>query len=208
MNQCRGGGSGTLTGITDDKVATVNCPNHAMTLPGSLTCTGSYTITAADVTSGSVKNTATATGDACNDGCSVSITAQATITLVANPSWTLTKTPNPTTYTGSGQGVNYSYRLTNTGNVTINSIGITDNKVAVVSCPVSTLAPGANITCTGSYTTTAADVTNRSVVNSATATGTPTAGTLAPVPALSWQGLAATMLALLVWSLVALRRRL
>jgi Autotransporter beta-domain len=177
------GSNGTLFSLTDDRVTTINCPTNNVPPNGTLTCTGSYTITAADVIAGSVTNHAIATGDRCNDGCNVSAQAQATVNFVAQPSWTLTKTPNPTTYTAAGQVVAYSYLLTNTGNVAINAISINDNKVAPVSCPANSLAPGANMTCTGNYTTTAADVTNGSVVNTATATGTPAAGALQPVTA-------------------------
>ncbi len=110
-------------------------------------------------------------------------TAQATITLQAQPSWTLTKTPSPTTYSAAGQVINYTYRLTNTGNVAISAISIGDNRIAAVSCPSSSLAVGASLTCTGRYTITAADVAAPRVQNTATATGTPAAGTLQPATA-------------------------
>ncbi len=83
------GAPGTLATLTDTKVATVNCPSHNVPANGTLTCTGSYTITAADVTAGSVTNVATATGDSCNDGCNTTATATATVTFVA------TKVNNP-----------------------------------------------------------------------------------------------------------------
>ncbi len=178
-------GFGHLDSLVDDKVTSISCPGSSIPANGgTLTCTGSYTITAADVTAGSVTNTATATIDPCSDGCTrVTPQAQATVTFAGTPSWTLTKTPSPTTYTGAGQPISYSYLLTNTGPVTINSIAIGDNKIASVSCPATTLAPTAQMTCTGSYTTTTADVTAGSVTNTATATGTPTSGTLAPATA-------------------------
>jgi hypothetical protein len=146
------------------------------------TCTGSYTTTAADVTAGSVVNTGTANGTPAS-GTLAPATAQATITFVAQPAWTLTKTANPTIYSAAGQVITYTYVVANTGNVTINSIAVTDNKVAPVSCPATTLAAGANMTCSGSYTTTAADTSAGSVVNTGTANGTPTGGTLAPATA-------------------------
>ena len=129
---------------------------------------------------GSVTNTATATGDSCNDGCNVTATAQATVTFLSQPSWTLAKSANPTTYSAAGQAIAYSYLLNNTGNVAIGSIAIADNKVASVSCPAAMLAPGATMTCTGSYTTSAADVAAGSVTDTATANGIPAAGALAP----------------------------
>ncbi|WP_312370714.1 hypothetical protein, partial [Stenotrophomonas sp.] len=79
-----------------------------------------------------------------------------------------------------GDVVSYSYLVTNTGNVTINSLSVSDDKIASVSCPVSTLAPTASTTCTASYTITQADLDAGSVTNLATANGTPTGGTLTP----------------------------
>jgi outer membrane autotransporter protein len=89
----------------------------------------------------------------------------------AAQTWTLKKTASPTTYTAAGQVINYTYLLTNTGSQTIGSISIVDTKVAVVSCPGVIIPVGGTMTCTGSYTIKAADVTAGSVTNTATATG-------------------------------------
>ena len=92
------------------------------------------------------------------------------MTAVQNPALTLTKTPNPTTYNTVGQTISYCYVVKNTGNVTLNGpITVTDDKIATVTCPAGNLAPGASITCTGSYTITQQDLDNGKVVNSATA---------------------------------------
>jgi uncharacterized repeat protein (TIGR01451 family) len=147
-----------------------------------MTCTGTYTTTAADVTAKSVTNTATATGTPAG-GVLPPATATATITLAAAPSWTLTKTPNPTTYSLPGQVITYTYVLRNTGTVAISAISLTDTKVTTVNCPANTLAAGAQMTCTGLYTITAADVIATTVTNIATATGTPAGGTLPPATA-------------------------
>ena len=68
--------------------------------------------------------------------------------------------------------------MTNTGNVSLANVVITDNLAApaapalTVTCPAGPLAPGATITCTAAYVTTQADVDNGSVNNQATATAT------------------------------------
>jgi outer membrane autotransporter protein len=176
-------GTGTIQSRTDNKIAVISCPSTTVPPNGTVVCTGSYTTTAADVQAGSVTNNATFSGDACNDGCDVTARASATITFVAQPSWTLSKTASPTTYAAAGQAIGYSYLLTNTGNVTITSINLNDNKVSPISCPATFLPAGSSMTCTGSYTTTAADVSNGSVTNIAAATGTPAKGDLPPATA-------------------------
>ena len=167
--------------ITDTKVTTVTCPQSSLNVNGSMTCTGSYQTKAADVPN-SIVNSATATGIA-QFGVLANATAQATVAFTSAPTWTLVKTPNPTTYNGPNQTINYNYVLTTTGNVAISTIAVADNKIANVNCPATTLAVGASMTCTASYTTVAADVTNAKVTNTATATGTPAKGTLAAATA-------------------------
>ena len=171
--------------VTDSNAAvTVSCPNVTLNPGESTNCTASYTVQAADVGS-DIVNTAQATAQICGGDCgtATSNTAQATVTFVGTPSWTLTKTPSPTTYTAAGQTITYSYGLTNTGNVSISAITLTDDKVSGISCAANTLAAGASTTCTGSYVTTGADVTAGSVTNHATAHGTPASGTLADATA-------------------------
>ena len=147
----------------------------------SETCTGTYTITAADVTAGSVTEHCDRVAAILAGSASSKLPA-ASVTVDYDPhaDWTLVKTPDPTTYAGPGEVISYSYDLTNTGNVAISAIAITDDKVALVTCPATTLAVGASMTCTGTYTTNEGDVTAGSVVNNATATGTPAGGVLAP----------------------------
>ncbi len=49
-----------------------------------------------------------------------------------------------------GQPISWAYTVTNTGNVTVTGITVSDNQGVAVSCPADTLAPGASLTCTGS----------------------------------------------------------
>ncbi|MCM2257247.1 MAG: autotransporter outer membrane beta-barrel domain-containing protein, partial [Vicinamibacteria bacterium] len=110
-------------------------------------------------------------------------TDQVTIRLGSQPSWTLTKTADPLTYSAAGEVIDYSYALSNTGGMEIRRIVVRDDRVAAVTCPDTTLDPGRTMTCSGRYVITAADVANRSVTNTATATGVLAAGTLAPARA-------------------------
>lgn len=76
----------------------------------------------------------------------------------------------------AGDSIAYSFLVTNTGNVTLTSVGVNDPKVGAVSCPVTVLAPGASTTCSASYTITTADASAGSVTNTATSQGTPPTG--------------------------------
>ncbi|MFW0718228.1 DUF7507 domain-containing protein [Pedobacter sp. N23S346] len=181
--------------ITDPKVTIVGGP---ITLaPGATdntTFTAAYTITQADVDAGRVDNLATATGKD-PKGNSVTDDSEsgnpADPNNPANPTCpTCTITPLPSspairlTKTGTfadanangkaevGETINYTFKVENTGNVTVSDIKITDPKVTIVGGPI-TLAPGAtdNTTFTAAYTITQADVDAGRVDNMATATG-------------------------------------
>ena len=77
---------------------------------------------------------------------------------------------------GVGDTVTYTFKVTNTGNVTLAPVTITDEKLGLTnwSC-LATLAPGqtANCTSTANYIIQTVDVQNQGIVNTATATGTP-----------------------------------
>jgi hypothetical protein len=89
-----------------------------------------------------------------------------------------TTSGNP--YSAVGDVITYEYVLTNTGNMSISALTVTDDHIASVTCPVVTLAPGASATCTASYTVTQADLDAGSVTNIAQGTGTPAQRPLPP----------------------------
>ena len=166
-------GNVTLTNptVSDPTVTDLDCGTLPASLaPGAkITCTASHTITAADIDAGSVTNTAT--GHA-HDGDSPVDTDPSSVTVhaVQGPELQLVKTADKTTFTRAGEKIVYTYVLTNTGNVTISSpFTVTDNKTTV-TCPddPTTLAPHDKITCTSTYTVTAADIAAHSVTNLAT----------------------------------------
>jgi uncharacterized repeat protein (TIGR01451 family) len=96
----------------------------------------------------------------------------------AAPAIGLTKSANITRYAASGTLVTYDYQVTNTGNVTLNPVTITDPMagLSAVSCPGGSLIAAASEICTATYTTTQADVDTGSMSNTATANGTPPSG--------------------------------
>ena len=167
-------------------LSAISCPIPTLAPGGSETCTATYTTTQADVDRGSVTNTGTTTG---KPPAGPNVTDESTLTVPANqnPAMTLSKSASPTTVAAAGEVVTYTFHVTNTGNVTVIGIAITEGSFSgtgippEASCPPGPLAPGASVDCTATYTVTQADIDAGSVANTATATGTPPAGVTPPV---------------------------
>jgi uncharacterized repeat protein (TIGR01451 family) len=174
-------GNVTLTNITvSDPIVTV--VGGPITLaPGASnnsTFTGTYTLTQADIDAGKKDNTATTTG---RDPQNISVvdTDDETTIIPKNASIDLIKTGvlnmnfvSPNGVANVGDKINYSFTVTNTGNVTLTNITVTDPIVTVVGGPI-TLAPGAsnNSAFTGTYTLTQADIDAGKKDNTAATTG-------------------------------------
>ncbi|MCN9240555.1 hypothetical protein NGF19_07060 [Streptomyces sp. RY43-2] len=160
----RNRGGLTINGITvnDDHVHNITCQATTLTpfeTPGdTTTCTGTYTITAADGAAGSVTNTATATGTASNGTRVISPEAHQTLEVGA-PHLLLAKRVVSQGPFRIGDQVEYAYTVTNDGSVPLTNVVVQDDRVADVVCEATTLAPGQSTTCTGTHTITQADVT-------------------------------------------------
>jgi uncharacterized repeat protein (TIGR01451 family) len=153
----------------------------------SKTCTATHTVTQADVETGSYRNVATTTGTP-PDGDPVTDDDDETVTVPQNPAIDIDKSVTSTTSTGYVLGDTVTYKLVakNTGNVTLTAVEVSDPKSdSTPDCngesdgtgqPVATLEPGESVTCTASHRVTESDVAAGSVVNVATATGTPPEG--------------------------------
>ena len=180
-----------LSAITFDwSSATAN----GVLAPGeSVTGTATYPLTQADIEAGHVDNTATTEGtppnvkdpqDPTDPG-----TPQEPVTdeddeiviVPADPSIMLVKTGALDGVAEAGTTVNYTFVATNTGNVTLTGVEITDPlpNLSALTYDWSTataegvLAPGESVTATASYVVTQADVDGGLIVNLATAEGTP-----------------------------------
>jgi uncharacterized repeat protein (TIGR01451 family) len=143
-----------------DNKTTVTCPNAPTNLtPGkNITCTANYTVKTLDIKNGSITNSANAT--AYNKSKLVeSKKVTATVTFKQIISLDLTKSASPSTYSSVGDVINYTYVITNTGNVNLTSpFKVFDNKTTVTCLNVPTnLIPGAIITCTSNYTVKASE---------------------------------------------------
>lgn len=138
-----------------------------MLAPGeTLLCTGTYTVTQADIDNQSLTNTADATGtDPQGDTISGTDTVdQPLVTPISSINVVKTIEPAPASgqpaFTDPGQPLTFAITVTNTGNVTQASTTITDSlPVSPVSCTIGTLAPGeSDSTCEFVYTVTQADI--------------------------------------------------
>ncbi len=172
--------------VSDSK-ATVTCPANdggapnngdAILDPGeSIVCTATYDVTQADINAGSVTNLATASADGVqSQQDSVTVNAVQTVTM------TVVKTSPTASVTGPGT-VSYSYLVTNTGNVTLTGISLTDdNDQDDMNCPATSLAPGANMICTATHSVTQGeiDANGSPVADSGNLTNTVTATSSAP----------------------------
>ncbi|WP_431280364.1 DUF7507 domain-containing protein [Leifsonia poae] len=157
------------------------CDVTALAPTEQATCTAAYTLTQADVDSGQLSNTATASGTDPNQDPVDSNPSSVVIPSDPSPALTLLKTANLTSVTTAGQVITYTFTVTNTGNVTIAGITISETvftgagSAPAPTCPAeaASLAPGQSVDCTATYTDVDADLTGSPILNTATATGVP-----------------------------------
>jgi uncharacterized repeat protein (TIGR01451 family) len=155
---CAGNGDATITALA----------------PGEFdTCTADYAVTQDDINTGQRDNTATTDGTDAY-GSPVNDSDPHTEPLGQVAMLGIVKTATPQTYSRAGEVIDYSYDLTNTGNVTLYQPFTVDDDLADdESCPgtPSSLAPDEFITCTATYTILDADIIAESVTNTATGQG-------------------------------------
>jgi len=186
-------GNVSLTGLTvsDPSLGTITCAATTLGVGDTTTCTGPDHVTnEADLLHGSVDNTATVTADPAGGLPSVTSSDSATVPAAAPaPDMTFVKSSTVTDTNANGKidvgdVIHYGFTVKNTGNVTLTSVSVDDPDLDVHIADCATdLAPGAEVTCpaTKTHLVTEADVVAGSVVNHATATGTPPAGGGDPV---------------------------
>ena len=151
-------GNVTLHNVTvsDPKLGALSCtPAQPATLEpnASISCTGTYAATQADLDAGTVDNTATADSTE-----TPSVDDSATVPAVQNPVLALTKGVSlsadgdfvPELTTTVGETVHYQIVVSNTGNVTLTGVSLSDSLFDLIEegCTIpATLAVGASFTC-------------------------------------------------------------
>ena len=183
-------GSVALTGvgITDELEGLTGntCPSTGASLaPGeALTCSASLTVTQAILDFGDVYNFATVFGSFAipesPETDYVGANAAARVTVDQSPSIALKASVSPTGTADRGDRLRYRATATNTGNVTLTGARVTSSLDSLdLDCEPSaraTLAPGASISCAGTYRVTTADARRGRVTNELTARAEPPYG--------------------------------
>ena len=192
------GGNVTLTNVAvSDPLVKVAGGPLASLAPGATdttTFTASYIITDADARAGRITNQAIASATTpagasitdLSDNVSPDENDPTVTPVTVLPAIALVKTvdaivnSNGNALTDAGDTIEYRFTVTNTGNVALTNITITDPLVMVSGGPIATLDAGKSdtTTFTASYVITDADVTAGRVTNQATAFGTSPAGTV------------------------------
>ncbi len=180
---------------TQANLSAVTCPTPSLAPLATETCTATYSVTQADLDHGSVADSATASG--IPTGSVTPVTSSPSLLSVpaaATPALSMAKSVTSSgPYNTVGQSITYQFLATNTGNVTMTGVSVSDTQsapagtlstgpscasLATPSEPVlrgqsTTLAPGQVATFTGTYSVTQADLDKGSVADSATVTGDP-----------------------------------
>ena len=174
-------GNVTLQDVTiDDPRVSAVTPAPVTLVPGqSQTFTASaYTVTQADIRTGSVDNTALATATSPTGPVQSSPDSTTTPTPTPDPQLVLTKTAEITGdvdgdgRADAGDTVTYTFEVENTGNVDVTGVSIADPRVPVTTPASQDVPAGETRTYTGTYVATQADVDFGSIPNTAVANGT------------------------------------
>ena len=183
----RNSGKVTLTNvyITDPLIGTGQIAVTPSTLApdDTGTATAQYTVREQDVRGvdpdRQVPNTATVSGTAPSGATVTDIDSwrvKIPTIFIPNPGIRIVK-DGPRT-ARQGDLVTYTFTVTNTGNVNLTNVSVTDAKLGISNLPVSpsTLTPGQSGRATATYTVTAADARRGVIRNTAIARGTPPDG--------------------------------
>ncbi|HEV3364570.1 MAG TPA: hypothetical protein VG795_10630 [Acidimicrobiia bacterium] len=156
--------------VTDPKIGNVTCPINRLGNGKTMECTGTYTVTQADLDAGRIVNTATVTGTLGTKPVT-EVSNEVVVPAIYDPALSVVKASTTTSFNTVGQLIPYTFTVTNVGNVTLHDVGLNDSKVTDPGCPVSELRPGEVTVCSGTYRVTQQDLNAGSIANQATAAG-------------------------------------
>ena len=129
---------------------------------GTCTLIGTYTVTAADVTTGSITNTGTGdSNETPPDGDTVITPVVGSPALNTTKALTSNADGDASGTVTQGDVLTYTVTVTNTGNIPLTNVIVTDSLITPTggTTPCAQCAVGGTCTLIGTYTVTAADVT-------------------------------------------------
>jgi SdrD B-like domain len=167
--------------VTDNSFGmTITCPATTLAASASMTCTAAplHTITLSEANGGSVTQVSTALS--AYAGKSYTKSATLVTPISQNPDIQMVK--NLASYDDhdssssitAADGLWYQFTITNSGNVSLTNISVTDNTFAIpVTCPVTSLSPTASTICAAdtAHIITGAESSAGQVSNTATGSG-------------------------------------
>ena len=171
-------GNVSLSGVTisDTNATTTGCGPATLAPGESLTCAAVHIVTQADLDRGSVTNTATVTGTPPSGPAATAASEVVVVPAATLASLSLTKSTTAASFSNAGESIAYTISATNTGNVTLRQVTITDPNATISGCDPIDLAPGQTLSCVAVHTVTGADVAAKVIVNQAQASVLPSTG--------------------------------
>ncbi len=156
-------GGGVLTDIqvSDDKGISVSCPKTELGAGEQMTCTGRGIAEACQYQNLGTATARTSTDETISaDDLSHYFGDQdAAIDIELLVNGEDADTPKGPTV-DAGSKINWTYLVTNTGDVALNDIKVSDGQGAAVSCPKTGLRPGESMSCTASSTAAKGQIKN------------------------------------------------
>jgi len=156
--------------VVSDPLLTPNSNTCATLAPGaSCVLTGTHTVTLAEANAGQVVNTGTGDSDQTDPDTD-------TETVIVNQDPALNTVKAYVSFVDNdasgditlGDVLTYTVTVTNTGNVTLTNVTVSDPLLTPNSTTCATLAPGATCVLTGTHTVTLAEANAGQVVNTGT----------------------------------------
>jgi len=164
-------GTATLTNLVVSDPLIAPSSTTCASVPATSTCvlTGTYTVSAADVSAGVINNTASALSDQAGpveDVETVPVPQPGIAIVKPAPA---ASDPDASTDISAGDVLTYTITATNTGNSTLTNLVVSDPLITPASQTCLSVPPSGTCELVGTYTVTPADVTAGAINNTATA---------------------------------------
>jgi hypothetical protein len=159
--------------LTDDKLGTISLPSTSLAPGDNLSISAVYTVRLADFP-GPFTTNATITGIS-SDNATLNASATASVTLnPLQPALQVSMSADRQT-ASIGDNISYSYTVTNTGQVNLTQVVLTDARLGKITLATDNLTPQAVLTATAKYTVLASDLPGP-LASSASVTAVSTSG--------------------------------